>query len=144
MSAKSYNDRLKDIEVKYNLVLERYAADLVSAFASARPKGAAHTPPDSKQQLEMINKDLFLLGNQVQSSIDRKIKALGSEGTDAADLRGQLDSSKAKLTQIQGSDAAALPMEQDMGRALLGDWIHLGYYVAGTLLAANYLAHTLA
>ena len=144
MSAKSYKDRLDDISVKYNLVLERYSADLTSAFASARPKGTPQATPDSKQQLEMINKDLFLLGNQVQSSIDQKIKALGNEGTDAAELRDQLDSSKTKLAQVQGSDAAALPMEQDMGRALLGDWIHLGYYVAGTLLAANYLAHTLA
>ena len=143
MSAKSYNDRLKDIEVKYNLVLDRYGAALTAAFASARPKGATQTTPDSKQQLEMINKDLFLLGSQVQSSIDQKINSLGSEGADAAGLREQLDSSKAQLTQIRNHDAAALPLEQDMGRALLGDWIHLGYYVAGTLLAANYLAHTL-
>ena len=144
MSAKRYNDRLEDITVKYNLILERYIADLISTFASARPKGTPQTTPNSKQQLEIINKDLFLLGKQVQSSIDKEIESLGDEDTDADQLREQLDSSKAELAQIRGSGEAAVPMEHDMGRALLGDWIHLGYYVAGTLLAANYLVHALA
>ena len=58
MSAKRYNDSLEDISVKYNLILERYIADLISTFASARPKGTPQTTPNSKQQLEIINKDV--------------------------------------------------------------------------------------
>lgn len=53
MSAKRYNDSLEDISVKYNLILERYIADLISTFASARPKGTPQTTPTVNNNLKL-------------------------------------------------------------------------------------------
>ena len=136
-SSKSdqYSKRLEDIDTKFNLVLERYHQILIKDLATNSPT----TQSTAKRQLELINKDLFLLGSQVESAIQGKILSLDEEDGIAAVLRQGIDSEQGMLTTIQGSDAAAIPLEHDTKNQLIGHWVKFGYYVAATLLAANYI-----
>lgn len=110
---KIYRKKLKEVDQRFHLLLEDYkkyyiaygldkdSSDLESAFLR------------EKTMLQDNTKDMFLLKNQVQSSLEKERKTVNDLEKVLRKERRQLKINTIKEEELQGLDAAAVQMLED-------------------------------
>ena len=110
---KIFRKKLKEVDQRFYLLLEDYkkyyvaygldkdSSDLESAFLR------------EKTMLQDNSKDMFLLKNKVQSSLEKERKTVDDLEKILRKERRQLKNNTIKEEELQGLDAAAIQMLED-------------------------------
>lgn len=139
VSPEAYRERLEDLEIYMNVILERYRDALINYTIDDSNNDNKERYRALKSQIELGYGRLFLLQNAVEKSMednDTTIKSIDSE------VGGIMTDSKSQISLLQekrAADLAAKPQEQQMNEASIERYIYLAYYSIAMILGFVFL-----
>lgn len=110
---KIFRKKLKEMDQRFYLLLEDYKRYYIAHGLDKESSDLESAFLREKTMLQDNNKDMFLLKNQVQSSLEKERKIVDDLEKILRKERHQLKINTIKEEELQGRDAASIQMLED-------------------------------
>ena len=110
---KIFRKKLKEMDQRFYLLLEDYKRYYIAHCLDKESSDLESAFLREKTMLQDNNKDMFLLKNQVQSSLEKERKIVDDLEKILRKERHQLKINTIKEEELQGRDAASIQMLED-------------------------------
>jgi hypothetical protein len=138
-SPQAYREKLDDLEIYMQIILERYRDALVNYTVDVTNANNKERYMALKSQIELGYGRLFILQNSIEKSMEDNDNSIKLIDTEVGGIMINSEGKNSSLKEKRAADLAAIPQEQQMNQVSIERYIYLAYYSIATILGFVFL-----
>jgi len=138
-SPQAYREKLEDLEIYMQIILERYRDALVNYTVDVTNANNKERYRALKSQIELGYGRLFILQNSIEKSMEDNDNSIKLIDTEVGGIMINSEGKNSSLKEKRAADLAAIPQEQQMNQVSIERYIYLAYYSIATILGFVFL-----
>jgi hypothetical protein len=138
-SPQAYREKLEDLEIYMQIILERYRNALVNYTVDVTNANNKERYRALKSQIELGYGRLFILQNSIEKSMEDNDNSIKLIDTEVGGIMINSEGKNSSLKEKRAADLAAIPQEQQMNQVSIERYIYLAYYSIATILGFVFL-----
>ena len=138
-SPQAYREKLEDLEIYMQIILERYRDALVNYTVDITNANNKERYMALKSQIELGYGRLFILQNSIEKSMEDNDNSIKLIDTEVGGIMINSEGKNSSLKEKRAADLAAIPQEQQMNQVSIERYIYLAYYSIATILGFVFL-----